>query len=255
MKFARFEYQGKECYGVLQEETFRVLSGPFLEGSTETGAVYPLSGVRFLPPVIPSKVVCIGLNYIGHIQEVGEATPAEPLFFFKPPSCLIGHKDYIVYPRPAQKVGYEAELALIINRKMKEVSPEEAYDYVFGCSCFNDVTERRLSKTDALLSQAKGFDTFGPLGPYVVTGLNPDKLEIKGFLNGKLKQHDNTQACVFKVGQILSYISHRITLYPGDVVTTGTPKGIDLMGPGDVSEVEVEGIGTLTNPVKAADRV
>jgi 2-keto-4-pentenoate hydratase/2-oxohepta-3-ene-1,7-dioic acid hydratase in catechol pathway len=251
MKFARFEFNGNEYQGVVRGEEVAVLKGSFLDRYEETGTLYPLSEVRLLPPVVPTKIVCVGQNYLGHIEELGVPVPKEPHVFFKPPSCLVGHEDAIIYPRGAERVDYEGELAVVIREKMRDVPEDEVINHVLGWSCFNDVTERALvSGSPFMLALAKGFDTFGPFGPYIVTDLDPDRLELKTYLNGKVVQQDNTKNCVFSVKKILSYVSSRITLYPGDIVSTGTPKGIGPMRPGDVVEVEIEGIGSLKNIVK-----
>jgi 2-keto-4-pentenoate hydratase/2-oxohepta-3-ene-1,7-dioic acid hydratase in catechol pathway len=256
MKFARFEFKGDVFLGMVKGEEITVVDGSLFDRYEETEAHYPLSEVKLLPPVLPTKIVCIGRNYRGHIEEIGAEVPEEPEVFLKPPSSLIGHEDAIIYPRNAERVDYEGELAVVIKDKMKDVPEGETMNHVLGCSCFNDVTERALVVKDPiLLIVAKGFDTFSPFGPYVVTDLDPNNLEVKTYLNGKLMQHDNTKNWVFSIQHILHYVSQCMTLYPGDIVTTGTPKGIAPMKPGDVVEVEVEGIGRLRNTVKGAEAV
>ena len=252
MKFARFEYDGKIDTGLVDGERVRVIEGSLFGRYEETGTHHSLEEVTLLPPVLPTKVVCVGQNYLEHIEELGVPVPKEPVVFLKPPSCLIGSGDAIVYPRSAQRVDYEGELAVVIKDTMKNVEESGAMDYVLGYSCFNDVTERALVSQDVvLLTLAKGFDTFGPFGPYLVTDLDPNNLELQTYLNNTVMQHDNTRNCVFSVQKILSFVSERITLCPGDVVITGTPKGIAPMSPGDTVEVEIEGIGRLKNVVKA----
>ena len=254
MKFARFEYQGQTYTGTVDGETVRGIEGSLFGRYGETGTHFSLSEVRLLPPVVPSKVVCVGQNYLEHIEELGAPVPKEPVVFLKPPSCLIGSGDAIIYPRSAQRVDYEGELAVVIKDTMKDVAEGNALEYVLGYSCFNDVTERALVSKDVIfLALSKGFDTFGPFGPYLATDLDPNNLELQTFLNDKVMQHDNTRNCVFSVQKILSFISERITLYPGDVVITGTPKGIAPMNPGDTVEVEIEGIGRLKNTLKTAE--
>ncbi len=254
MKFARFEYGGDVFLGVIKEEEIIVLEGSLFDIYEETEMHYALSDVKLLPPVIPTKIVCIGLNYREHIEEVGAKVPKEPIFFLKPPSSLIGHEDDIIFPRGAERVDYEGELAVVVKDKMKDVPEDQTLNHVLGYSCFNDVTERALVFKDiALLTLAKGFDTFSAFGPYLVTDLDPNNLEVKTYLNGKLVQHDNTKNCVFSIQQILHYLSQCMTLYPGHVIITGTPKGIAPMKAGDVVEVEVEGVGKIRNTVKAVD--
>jgi len=253
MKFARFEYQGNVLLGVVKGEVITVLDGSLFEDYEETKTHYPLSDIRLLPPVIPTKIVCVGLNYRKHIQEIGSDVPERPSVFLKPLTSLIGHGDAIIYPRNAERVDYEGELAVVIKDKIKDIPENQALQYVLGCSCFNDVTERALVMKDhRFLTIAKSFDTFGALGPYVVTDLDPNKLTVKTYLNGNVMQHDSTDNCIFSVQHLLSYVSQCMTLFPGDVISTGTPKGVGSMNPGDVVEVEIEGIGRLRNTVKAA---
>jgi 2-keto-4-pentenoate hydratase/2-oxohepta-3-ene-1,7-dioic acid hydratase in catechol pathway len=252
MKLARIEYQGNVAFGRLEGDEVALLHGSPLEAGRETGVRYALRDVRFLPPVTPTKIVCIGLNYREHIEEIGAKVPEEPHFFLKPPSSLIGHEDSIVIPRKAERVDYEGELAVVVKEQMKDVPEAESMKHILGCSCFNDVTERAIvSRSIADLTLAKGFDTFGAFGPYVVTDLEPDDLDVRTYLNGELMQEDNTSHCVFALSYILHYLSQCMTLYPGDIVVTGTPKGIAPMKPGDVVEVEVSGVGKLRNPVRA----
>jgi len=253
VRIARFEHQGRVCFGSVKDQAVTALEGSLFDKPRETAAIFPLAAVRLLCPVSPSKIVCVGQNYLGHIQELGVPVPREPVIFFKPPSCLIGPGAAVVYPAGAKRVDYEGELAAVIGRTMTKAPEAEALKYVLGYACFNDVTERALVKKDPLLlSLAKGFDTFGPCGPFVVTGVDPGNLEIKTYLNGRVVQEDNTRNCVFSLERILHYVSARMTLNPGDVVITGTPKGIAPMKPGDLVEVEIEGLGRLRNPVRTS---
>ena len=254
MKYARFEYRGDERYGAVQGEELLELDGSILGDAKETGRRYQISAVKLLPPILPTKIVCIGQNYLEHIREIGATPPTQPLYFLKPPSSLIGTGDSIIYPRNATRVDYEGELAVVIKKSMKDVPNEKAKEYILGYSCFNDVTERDLvTKAPLNLTLGKSFDTFGAFGPYIVTDLDPDNLQIRTYLNGELMQDDNTSECVFNVQTVLSYLSQCLTLCPGDIVITGTPKGIAPMKPGDLVEVEIEKIGRLSNMVKAAD--
>jgi 2-keto-4-pentenoate hydratase/2-oxohepta-3-ene-1,7-dioic acid hydratase in catechol pathway len=251
MQIGRFEYQGVISYGAFEGETVRVLEGDLFSAPRETKESIPLSQIKLLTPTSPSKIVCVGQNYREHIQELGASIPQEPLIFLKPPSCLVGPNEPIIIPPTATRVDYEGEVALVVKEKMKQVPPEQAYSFLLGVSCFNDVTERSMTAKDPLLlALAKGFDTFGAFGPYIATGLNPDRLGLKTYLNGEIRQEDNTANCVFDFKYILSFVSRYMTLYPGDVVITGTPKGIGPMKPGDQVAVEVEGVGVLSNPVK-----
>lgn len=250
MKLARCIYRENIYNGILKGETFCIINGSFYEDHKETGMQIDLADVRLLPPVTPSKFICVGQNYIEHIKEIGVPPPEKPIWFLKPTSSLIGHQDSIVYPRIANRVDYEGELAIIIGKTMKYVNRNDALKYVLGYSCFNDVTERKLSAANPFyLAMSKSFDTFAALGPWIETELDPDHVQLKTFLNGKLMQDDNTGGCVFNTAYLLEYISRFLTLLPGDVVTTGTPVGIASMSPGDVVEVEIEGIGKLSNSV------
>jgi 2-keto-4-pentenoate hydratase/2-oxohepta-3-ene-1,7-dioic acid hydratase in catechol pathway len=254
MKYARFEYQGKSHYGIVEGDEIRELQGSILENHRETGVSYSAGDVNLLPPIAPTKIVCIGQNYLEHIKEIGATPPEEPLFFLKPPSTLIGPGEAIVYPRNATRVDYEGELAIVIKTKMKDVPELKAKEYVLGYSCFNDVTERDLvAKSPFNLTLAKSFDTFSCFGPYIESDMDPDNVQVRTYLNGELKQNDNTRNCVFKVSRLLSYLSQCLTLFAGDIVITGTPKGIAPMRPGDLVEVEVEGIGRLANRIVAQD--
>ena len=250
MRIVRFQEEGRIGYGSLQEEQVFDLEGSIFEGARETGQGRPLAQVELLHPIQPSKVVCVGQNYLGHIRELGVTVPQEPVIFLKPPSCLIGPGQEIVYPPRATRVDYEGELALIIKKEIKDLPPEEVMGRVLGCSCFNDVTERDLAAKDPFfLTLAKSFDTFGCLGPWIETGLDPNDLDLTTRLNGRTVQEDNTRNCVFKVEKVISFISRFMTLLPGDVVITGTPQGIGPMKAGDVVEVEIKGIGSLRNIV------
>ncbi len=254
MKYARFEFEGRELFGIVQGDDLLGIDGSPLGDYKETGKKYALSAVKLLAPITPTKIVCIGQNYIEHIKEIGSTPPEKPLFFLKPPSSLVGPGGDIVYPRTATRVDYEGELAVVIKETMKDVPEADAERYVLGYSCFNDVTERDMVMAQPLnLTIGKSFDTFSAFGPYIVTDIDPDKLQLKTILNGKVMQDDNTGECVFKVRNILSYLSHCLTLCPGDIVTTGTPKGIAPMKPGDLVEVDIEKIGVLSNRLKAQD--
>ncbi len=253
MKLVRFEYKGKVLYGVVRGQEISGMDGSIFDKYEENEKRYPLSDVKLLPPVMPSKIVCIGQNYLEHIKEIGGTPPKVPLYFLKPPSSLIGPDDHIVYPKMATRVDYEGELAIVIKTKMKDVVNQDVKNYVLGYSCFNDVTERDLVAKDPLnLTLSKGFDTFGAFGPCIETDVDPDHLELKTYLNGRLMQEDNSGNCLFTLQVLLEYLSQCLTLYPGDIVTTGTPKGVSPMKPGDLVEVEIEGIGRLSNKVVAA---
>jgi 2-keto-4-pentenoate hydratase/2-oxohepta-3-ene-1,7-dioic acid hydratase in catechol pathway len=253
MKFVRFEYGGDVAHGLVEDGEIAELVGSILDDYRETGRRLPLAAVKLLAPIIPTKIVCIGQNYLEHIAEIGSTPPDEPLYFLKPPSSLIGPNDAIVYPRIATRVDFEGELAIVIKKKMRDVPKTKVSEHVLGYSCFNDVTERDLVNRKPLnLTLGKSFDTFAAFGPWIVTDIDPDRLQLKTFLNGKIVQDASTRECVFDVPTILSFLSERITLCPGDIVVTGTPKGIAPMKPGDVVEVEIEKIGRLSNVVTSS---
>lgn len=197
----------------------------------------------------PSKIICVGLNYKDHAKELGMPIPEYPILFMKPPSALIFHNDPIVYPPQTKELHYEAELAVVIKDKIKNIKKEEAFDHILGFTCGNDVTARDLQRLDGQWTRAKSFDSFCPLGPEIVKDIDPDKLDIKLYLNGEAKQSSNTSNMIFKVDYLVSFISNIMTLEPEDVILTGTPPGVGAMQVGDVVEVEIEGVGKLINKV------
>jgi 2-keto-4-pentenoate hydratase/2-oxohepta-3-ene-1,7-dioic acid hydratase in catechol pathway len=200
-------------------------------------------------PVTPSKIVCIGTNYRAHAVEMGKALPDEPLLFMKPPSALIGPGDAIVRPGGYQRVDFEGELAVVIGRRARRVTRERALEHVAGYTCLNDVTVRDLQKKDVQFTRAKGFDTFCPVGPRVAAGLDPSNLRIETRVNGVLRQSSTTADLIFDVPSLIAFISQVMTLEEGDLISTGTPSGVGNLAPGDVVEIEIEGIGVLSNPV------
>lgn len=229
-------------------EVPEAMGGPAREGTWSLEAL-PLAAVRLLPPVVPVKVVGVGLNYHTHAAELGMAVPEEPLLFLKPPTAVVGPGDPIVLPRESERVDYEGEVAVVVGRRLRRASPEEAEEAVFGFTCANDVTARDLQRRESQWTRAKGFDTFAPLGPWVAAGIDASSLRVATYVNDARRQWDSTANLVFRPAELLSYISQFTTLLPGDVVLTGTPAGIGALRPGDVVEVEVEGVGRLRNPV------
>ena len=197
----------------------------------------------------PSKIICVGLNYIDHAKELGMPIPEYPILFMKPPSALVYNNDPIIYPPQTKELHYEAELAIVIKDKFRNVSKEDALQHIKGFTCSNDVTARDLQRADGQWTRAKSFDTFCPLGPKVVKDVDPDKLDIKLLLNGEIRQSSNTSNMIFKVDRLVSFISQIMTLEPEDVILTGTPRGVGPMQLGDVVEVEIEGVGKLSNKV------
>jgi 2-keto-4-pentenoate hydratase/2-oxohepta-3-ene-1,7-dioic acid hydratase in catechol pathway len=250
VKFVRYQHEDHVTYGIWEGDLIRELSGGILEKFETTSITHELDDVCLLPPVAPSKVLCGGLNYRDHIEEIGADMPELPSHFIKPPSAVLSPEAPIIYPRIGKRVDYEGELAVVIKDIIKDIPPEEALDHVLGFTCFNDVTERTLSRVPGQLTRAKGFDTFAPFGPCIATDLDPFELTVQTYLNGGLVQEGRTSRMVFSVPFLIHYLSQCMTLYPGDVISTGTPGGVGPMNPGDVVEVTIDGIGTLRNRVE-----
>lgn len=249
MKIARFVLDGKATYGVVEGDRINILGSNIFEHALYRGARPTLAEVELLPPVEPSKIVGVGLNYRGHAEEAGIPQPEEPILFLKPPSSLVGHGGTIRYPTSSRHVDYEGELAVVMGRVAVKVSPSEALDYVLGYTCANDVSARDLQPARSALTRGKAFDTFCPLGPVIATDLDPSNVEIRTRVNGVVKQKGSTSDMIFAVPELISFISHVTTLLPGDVILTGTPRGVGRIEVGDTVEVEIEGIGILSNTV------
>ncbi len=249
MRLARFSIDGSSHYGVVDGEIVERLAKSFLEGIERTGQTFPLAAVQLLPPVEPSKVICIGLNFQEHAAEMGQSTQAEPLMFLKPPSSLIGSGEQIVLPRQSNQVELEVELAMVVGKEAKNVSRLNAKDYVLGFTVANDVTARDIQFSDLQWARSKAFDTFGPLGPWIETDFDPSSKELISRVNGQVRQRGNTSMMVSSPYDLLAYVSENLTLNPGDVVLTGSPAGISSFSSGDLVECEIEGIGLLSNPV------
>ena len=249
MKIIRFSLGKKTGYGILNNETIRVIKGNPFKRLQYSGVTCKLSDVKLLAPCVPSKIVCLGVNYRSHAGEFNSQIPQSPLLFLKPPSAIIGPEDKIIYPEMSQRVDYEGELGVVIKKKASRISPQEALDYVLGYTCFNDVTARDLQRPDGQWTRAKGFDTFAPFGPCIETDIDPTNVPIETYLNGQLKQKSNTTELIFPVKEVISFISRVMTLLPGDVIATGTPGGIGPMNPGDTIEIKIAPIGVLRNYV------
>jgi len=250
MKFLRFEKDGVQKSGVLEGEIIHEISGDFYGNYEITQKSYKLREIKLLMPCVPSKVVAVGLNYIDHIKEMGHDMPKTPVLFVKLPHTYVGPEDSIIIPAGSERVDYEAELAVVIKKTCRKVRPEDANEYIFGATCLNDVTERNMQKIDGQWTRGKNLETFCPIGPYIVDGLDYNNLDIKLYLNGQLKQESNTSNLLWNVQELVSYISYVMPLNPGDVVTTGTTFGVGPMKDSDIVEVVIEGIGTLRNSVK-----
>ncbi len=249
--YVRFSHSGTTvtAYGKVDGDKVQPLDrAPWL-GGKPAGASHALTECTLHAPVEPSKIVCIGLNYHAHVAASFSAdkAPEYPLMFLKPPSAIINPGDQIIHPPESERVDYEAELGVVIGRTARKVTQESAMSHVFGFTCANDVTARDLQKKDGQWSRAKGFDTFCPVGPHIVTELSCEDLLVEAVHNGSVTQSGRTSQMIFKIPFLVSYISNVMTLNPGDLICTGTPAGIQPMKPGDTIEVRIEGIGSLVN--------
>lgn len=236
---------GAKVYPVTHHEYFNPRDLP------RSQAALALAEVRLLAPVSPSKVVCVGRNYREHAEELGNKMPEEPLLFLKAPSAVIGNEDVIELPRQSDQVEHEGELGVVIGRTARHIQPDEdPLDFVLGYTCVNDVTARDLQRKDIQFTRGKSFDTFCPVGPVIVTDLNPLEATVVTRLNGDIRQQGGTSDMAFPVPFLIKYIADIMTLYPGDLIATGTPAGVSRMKPGDTVEVEVSGVGVLRNHIQ-----
>jgi len=253
MKIARYEIAGGIRYGRVDPPAGKVreiAGGPF-DGVQATGVVHRLEEVRLLAPVSPGKIVAVGLNYKDHAKEMGKQIPEEPLLFLKAPSALNHPGGDIVYPPQSKRVDYEAELAVVVGRTAKNVKARDAAAYILGYTCINDVTARDLQVKEVQYTRAKGFDTFAPIGPWIETDLEPSALPVRCLVNGEVRQDGNTREMGATVPRLVEFISAVMTLFPGDVIATGTPPGVGPLRVGDEVTVEVGGVGALVNRVVA----
>jgi len=267
VKVARFQFEGEIAYGVLDGDgesdrggtaVVELTGDPMFSGYETTGRRLRLDEVRLLAPVIPrSKVVCVGKNYADHVEEMSDVTglgaeepPSEPLLFLKPNTSVVGPGDTIVRPAISDRVEFEGELAIVIGALAKEVPVERAMEVVFGFTCANDVTARDIQIRDGQWTRGKGFDTFCPLGPVIETDLDPDAARIETRVNGETRQRSTTGHLIHSIEAVIAHASEAFTLLPGDVILTGTPAGVGPLTGGDTVEVEIEGVGTLANPVR-----
>ncbi|MGH3706344.1 MAG: fumarylacetoacetate hydrolase family protein [Agromyces sp.] len=256
MKIARFSHDDTIAFGIVDEEEHELVvlkADPMFAGYEPTGERVKLTDAKLLAPVIPrSKVVAVGRNYRDHAEEMGGEAPSEPLLFLKPNTSVVGPGDAIVLPRQSERVEHEGELAVVIGRIAKNVSEEDADDYVFGYTIANDVTARDLQQRDGQWARAKGFDSFCPLGPVIETHVDFETATIETRVNGESRQSGRLSDMVHSVASIIAYASSMFTLLPGDVILTGTPAGVGPIVDGDTVEVDVTGLGTLSNPVRSA---
>lgn len=252
MRIVRFERDGRLLSGALDPAGAEIAEAVLEDGGIRpSGPVHRMRDVRLLAPAAPSKIVAVGLNYRDHAREMGKPIPDEPLIFLKAPSALAHPGGDVVYPPQSRRVEHEAELAAIIGRTARNVTERDAPAVILGYTGINDVTARDLQAKDGLYARAKGFDTFAPLGPWIETDLDPSALRVRCLVNGVVRQDGNTREMIASVFRLVAFISHVMTLYPGDVIATGTPPGVGPVVPGDVMTIDVEGIGPLTNRVVA----
>jgi 2-keto-4-pentenoate hydratase/2-oxohepta-3-ene-1,7-dioic acid hydratase in catechol pathway len=250
MKICRFEEQGVARVGLVEGEMVHEVRESIFDSPARTGAAHRLAAVRLLPPCQPSKIVAVGINYKIHARH-GYTLPEEPLLFLKPPSAVIGPDDDIIIPEMARRVDFEGELGVVIGRIARSVIPEEASACVLGYTCTNDVTARDIQDREGQYGRAKSFDTFAPTGPWIETDIDPSDLGLETFVNGERKQSARTSDMAFTVPEIIAFLSRVMTLYPGDLIMTGTPDGMGPMSVGDTVEVRIEGIGSLRNKLAA----
>lgn len=250
MRYYRVATSGGPAWAREAGAELRLLAGAPWDGAPEDGASLPMEAARLLAPVAPSKIVAVGLNYKDHAAERGKPLPGEPLLFLKPPSAVIGPGEAIRRPTWVGRVDHEAEMGIVIGKTAKQLpSPEAALGHVFGAVCVNDVTARELQDRDVQFTRAKGFDSFCPTGPCLATGLDLGRLDVSARVNGELRQKSNTRELIFPVAYLVWFVSRVMTLWPGDMISTGTPSGIGPLQAGDAVEIEVEGVGVLRNPV------
>ena len=246
MKICRFSKDGNIRIGIVEGEEIWVCDTEL----RKTQELWYVDEVKILAPAQPSKIVCVGRNYAEHAAELGNEVPTEPLLFLKAPSSLIASGESIIIPRQSEQVEHEGELAVIIGRGCKSLSDDDdASKYVLGYACLNDVTARDIQRRDVQFTRGKSFDTFCPIGPYMETELDVADISVVTRVNGTIKQDGRTSQMVFPVDVLIRYISNMMTLLPGDVIATGTPSGVSKLRSGDICEVEIEGIGVLSNPV------
>lgn len=253
MKIVRVRTDEGILYGAVEPEGIRLYQGSPLVTWESTEVVLPFEGLQLLSPVLPSKVVCVGKNYAEHADEMGSAVPEVPIIFMKPSTSVIGPGAPIVLPSQSQNVHHEGELAVVIGSIARDIAAEDAHGVILGYTCANDVTARDLQKADGQWTRAKGFDTFAPIGPAIETEFDPSEgMAVTCRVGDEVRQSGSTTDLVFGVGELIEFVTSVMTLLPGDVIMTGTPAGVGPIVAGDMVEVEVEGIGTLVNPVVAA---
>lgn len=248
LRLYRIEHDGVPRYVADRQGTWRLIEGDVFGQFTE-GDEIDKEGAKLLAPVLPSKIVCVGLNYRDHALEQNKPLPPEPLLFIKPSTAVIGPGQAIEAPAWAGRIDHEAELGVVIGRTARGVKAGRAAEYIRGLIAVNDVTARELQNKDGQYTRSKGFDTFAPIGPCIAVGLEGRDLQVQGFVNGNLRQNSRTRELIFTIPELVEFISSVMTLLPGDIISTGTPSGVGPIRPGDNVTVHVEGVGALSNPV------
>lgn len=246
MRVGVLEKNGDRGWFVLDGDRARRFNGVPWEGATLGSHEIQFSSADLRAPVAPSKIICIGRNYAAHAKELGNEVPKEPLLFFKPPSSIIGPGEAVVLPKQSERIEHEAELGVIIGRRVKRATVENAMESVYGYTAVCDVTARDLQKKDGQWARAKGFDTFCPVGPWIETELDPKDLEVTCTVDGAVRQHGRTSQMIFDIPALIAYVSAAFTLEPGDLIVTGTPEGVGPLAPGNKLSVTIQGIGELS---------
>lgn len=250
MKIAKFRYKKSILWGIINNNgSITCLKGEPFGKIKKTTKKVSLKRIELLPPATPSKIILVGLNYRDHARELKMPIPKEPIIFLKPPTSLTAHNESIVFPKGVKQLDYEAELALVIKKKTRNITKDNYHKYILGYTALNDITARDLQAKDIQWTRAKSFDNFCPIGPWLETEFNPNDARIQLRLNGKLRQDSSTANFIFSVGYIVSFISKIMTLLPGDIISTGTPPGVGPMKKGDKVQVFIEGIGNLINHI------
>jgi len=252
MRFVRYQPYKKDeiYYGWVYDDKVGRLEGNIFSEFQRLEVTEPLDSVKLLAPVVPSKIICVGRNFVAHAREHKVEVPEVPLIFLKPPSSVIGPGQPIQLPPQSERVEHEAELVVVIGKRGHRISPDEAFDYISGYTIGNDVTARDLQNKDNQWTRGKGFDTFCPVGPWIETELDPSDALITCYVNNEMRQMGSTRDMVFNIRQLIAYVSSVMTLVPGDLVFTGTPAGVGPLSAGDVVQVNIEGIGSLSNPIE-----
>lgn len=250
LRLYRLNHEGAPRYAAEREGRFRLINGDIFDKFSE-GAEITSESLDLLPPVSPSKIVCIGLNYKDHAAEQHKPLPEEPLIFLKPSTAVVGPGDPIELPADVGRVDHEAELGLVIGRTASRVKASDAHRHILGLIAVNDVSARVLQARDVQYTRAKGFDTFAPIGPCIAVGLDGRDLQVRAYVNGSLRQDSRTRELIFTIPELVEFVSGVMTLLPGDIISTGTPSGVGPIVAGDQVTVHIEGVGALTNPVVA----